>query len=60
MAKHLAAHLAPGGIAILAGLLGSQIRMVLAAHRPHGLALRAVMREGNWATLVLQKPSGRG
>lgn len=59
MAKHLAAHLAPGGVAILAGLLASQIRMVLAAHRPHGLALRTVLREGNWATLVLQKQNGR-
>jgi ribosomal protein L11 methyltransferase len=56
MAKHLAANLAPGGVAILAGLLASQIRMVLAAHRPHGLALHAVLREGNWATLILEKP----
>ena len=59
MAKHLAVHLAPGGVAILAGRLGSQIRMVLAAHRPHGLALRSVLREGNWATLTLQKQNGR-
>lgn len=59
MAKHLAANLAPGGMAILAGLLGSQIRMVLAAHRPHGLALRMILREGNWATLVLYKRNGR-
>lgn len=59
MAKHLAAHLAPGGVAILAGLLGSQIRMVLAAHSPHGLAVRTVLREGHWATLVLHKRNGR-
>ena len=59
MAKDLAAHLAPGGVAILAGLLRSQIRMVLAAHRRHGLALRTVLREGNWATLILQKRHGQ-
>jgi ribosomal protein L11 methyltransferase len=59
MAKHLAAHLAPGGPAILAGLLVSQIRMVLAAHRPHGLALQGVLREGNWATLILSNRARR-
>jgi ribosomal protein L11 methyltransferase len=54
MAKHLAAHLAPGGTVILAGLLNSQARMVLAAHRCHGLRLDFVLREGNWTTLVLR------
>ena len=39
MARDLAAHLAPGGTAILAGLLGTQARMVLAAHRRQGLVL---------------------
>ena len=55
MARDLALHLAPGGSAILAGLLGSQERMVLAAHRRHGLKLVARMREGNWTCLVLRK-----
>jgi ribosomal protein L11 methyltransferase len=55
MARDLALHLAPGGTAILAGLLGSQERMVLAAHRRHGLKLRARVREGNWTCLVLGK-----
>ena len=55
MARDLALHLASGGRAILAGLLVSQIRMVLAAHRPHGLALEATFREDRWATLVLRK-----
>jgi ribosomal protein L11 methyltransferase len=54
MAKHLAAHLAPGGTVILAGLLNSQARMVLAAHRCHGLRLDFALREGNWTTLVLR------
>ena len=39
MAKHLAAGLAPGGTVILAGLLDTQARGVLAAHRRQGLRL---------------------
>ena len=57
MAADLARHLAPGGAAILAGLLARQARWVLAAHRRHGLVLRAILREGDWATLVLQRPT---
>jgi ribosomal protein L11 methyltransferase len=55
MAKHLAAGLAPGGRAVLAGLLNEQARFVLAAHRRHGLALDFMLREGAWTTLVLRK-----
>ncbi len=55
MAKHLAAHLAPGGYVILAGLLNTQMRMVLAAHRRHGLVLHARIREGAWSCLILRK-----
>jgi ribosomal protein L11 methyltransferase len=54
MARPLAAHLAPGGTVILAGLLGSQARQVLAAHRRQGLRLEAVIAEGPWTTLVLR------
>ncbi|MSP05468.1 MAG: 50S ribosomal protein L11 methyltransferase [Acetobacteraceae bacterium] len=60
MAKRLASHLAPNGTAILAGLLTSQIRMVLAAHRPHGLTLHGVLHEANWATLILRKRGMKG
>ena len=55
MAGGLAAHLAPGGTAILAGLLETQMRAVLAAHRRQGLRLERVLAEGNWRTLVLRK-----
>lgn len=55
MAKHLAAGLAPGGTAILAGLLGTQARMVLSAHRRHGLVLERALPVGPWTTLVLRK-----
>ena len=60
MARDLALGLAPGGTAILAGLLASQARMVLAAHRRQGLRLEATWREGNWATLVLRKAGRAG
>jgi ribosomal protein L11 methyltransferase len=54
MAKDLAAGLAPGGTAILAGLLGTQARMVLAAHRRQGLVLERALPVGPWTTLVLR------
>ena len=54
MARSLAAHLAPGGTVILAGLLASQARQVLAAHRRHGLRLVATIHEAAWTTLVLR------
>jgi len=55
MARHLARHLAPGGTVILAGLLVSQARWVLAAHRRHGLVLERRLAEGKWCTLVLRR-----
>ena len=60
MAPELAAHLAPGGTAILAGLLASQAGMVAAAHRRVGLVLVRRLREGAWTTLVLRNPGLRG
>lgn len=60
MARDLALGLAPGGTAILAGLLASQARTVLAAHRRQGLRLEAAWREGNWATLVVRKAERAG
>jgi ribosomal protein L11 methyltransferase len=59
MARSLALHLAPGGTAILAGLLDSQARWVLAAHRRQGLWLNFALQEGRWTTLVLRKGEGR-
>ena len=54
MARHLGAHLAPGGIAILSGLLDNQARFVLAAHRRASLSLVTTISEGRWTTLVLR------
>lgn len=59
MAKDVAAHLAPGGTAILSGLLASQARGVLAAHRRAGLVLMGAIREGAWTTLILRRPHSR-
>jgi ribosomal protein L11 methyltransferase len=58
MARDLARHLAPGGAAVLAGLLGSQVRQVLAAHRRHGLVLARRFAQGNWTTLVVCRRGG--
>ena len=55
MARGLADALAPGGTAILSGLLLSQVRMVLAAHRRQGLVLERQVAQGNWAALVLRR-----
>lgn len=55
MAKHLSAALAPGGTAILAGLLTSQVNWVSHAHR---LRLERVLVEGQWACLILRKAWG--
>jgi len=60
MARDLGMALAPGGTAILSGLLASQARMVLTAHRRQGLRLESVLREGAWTTLVLRKVGGTG
>jgi ribosomal protein L11 methyltransferase len=54
MAQNLTNALAPGGTAILAGLLASQINWVRGAH--DGLKLERVIREERWACLVLRKP----
>ena len=55
MARPLAEALAPGGTAILSGLLDRQSRMVLSAHRRVGLALDFNLVEGGWTTLILRK-----
>jgi len=55
MAKDLALNLAPGGTAILAGLLANQVRFVLAAHRRQGLRLERLIPQGTWTTIVLRR-----
>lgn len=56
MAHQLGASLAPGGIAILAGLLNTQVNWVLSAHRRAGLVLERRLVDGAWSILTLRKP----
>jgi ribosomal protein L11 methyltransferase len=57
MARDLGRAIAPGGVAILSGLLRRQEELVVAAHRAQGLALvRRIVIDG-WSTLILR--SGR-
>ena len=51
--RHLAASLAPDGIAILSGLLAKQERMVMEAHESHGLKLIKRIALNGWHTLLI-------
>lgn len=53
LAPDLRRHLAPGGRAVLSGLLGRQAGAVLAAHRAQGLRPVGRVDRGPWAALVL-------
>jgi len=55
MAPELAHGLAPGGTAILSGLLTWQEARVLSAHRTQGLHLVGRYRFGDWSTLVVSR-----
>ena len=59
MARDLARHLAPGGSAILSGLLDRQASAVIDAHRAAGLRLRRRIQLETWSTLVLTAPRRR-
>jgi ribosomal protein L11 methyltransferase len=52
MAPGLKRHLAPGGVAVLSGLLEDQAGAVIDAHAPLSLARRIPL--GGWVTLVLE------
>ncbi|HEX3862456.1 MAG TPA: 50S ribosomal protein L11 methyltransferase [Stellaceae bacterium] len=54
MAHDLACALAPGGTAVLAGLLRRQEALVLAAHRAQGLSLERRLVIDGWSTLILR------
>ncbi|MEM1103528.1 MAG: 50S ribosomal protein L11 methyltransferase [Pseudomonadota bacterium] len=57
LAPDIAGALAPGGEAILSGLLASQERAVRGAYHAQGLKLAARFPLGEWMTLVLSRPS---
>ena len=55
LARECARHLAPGGIAVLSGLLDRQAARVIAPHRQARLRLRHELTLGIWTTLVMTK-----
>ncbi len=55
MAADLRRHLAPGGYAILSGLMTTQKRAVVARHRTAGLRLIWSLALEDWSTLVLRR-----
>lgn len=59
LAGELARHLAPGGTAILAGLLRNDGTDVLAVHRAAGLQLLRRIDVDGWQTLVVRQPGER-
>jgi ribosomal protein L11 methyltransferase len=58
LATDLARHLAPGGWAVLSGLLRRQEPIVLAPHRGLGIALERRIVIDGWSTLILRSPPG--
>lgn len=56
LAPDIATGLAPGGYAILSGILNTQADEVVAAYRRAGLALAVRDEVGEWTTLVLRRP----
>lgn len=55
MAHQLSHSMAPGGVAILAGLLTTQVNWVVSAHRRAGLRLERRIVDGAWSILILRK-----
>ena len=57
LAPDMAAHLAPGGYAILSGILIRQADEVVEAYAAQGVELVRRDEIGEWVTLTLRKPS---
>ncbi|MDO5643929.1 MAG: 50S ribosomal protein L11 methyltransferase, partial [Paracoccus sp. (in: a-proteobacteria)] len=58
LAPDMARHLAPGGRAILSGLLVTQAPEVIAAYDRAGLDLEARADQTDWAVLVMRRRPG--
>jgi ribosomal protein L11 methyltransferase len=59
LAPALARNLAPGGRAILSGLMTDQVPEVLVAYRRQGLILESERHRDDWSALLLRKPRTR-
>jgi len=56
LSRDLAQHLAPGGYAVLSGLVVRDAPLVITAHRRQGMRLVRHVTINGWRTLVLRKP----
>lgn len=55
LAPDMQTHIAPGGHAILSGILNQQADEVVARYEAHGFALDTRAEHGDWTTLVLER-----
>ncbi|GIX13995.1 MAG: ribosomal protein L11 methyltransferase [Paracoccaceae bacterium] len=55
LAPQTRAALAPGGIAVLSGILDRQLPAVLAVHAGHGMRRIGLERIGGWSTVTLRR-----
>ena len=58
LAPDMAAHLAPGGWAILSGLLNEQAEEVVGVYAENGMTLAHQEQIGDWSTLTLKRDAG--
>jgi ribosomal protein L11 methyltransferase len=56
LARGFGRHLAPGGVAIMSGLMTDQEPQVIAAQKRHGLTLRRRARLDEWSVLEFGRP----
>jgi ribosomal protein L11 methyltransferase len=54
LAPQLAKAVRPGGLVVLSGILGEQVREVIAIYAMSGFRLQHKEIDHNWATLVLR------
>lgn len=59
LARGFGRHLAPGGVAILSGLMNDQEPEVIAAQERHGLELRRRWRSDDWSVLEFRRAAQR-
>jgi ribosomal protein L11 methyltransferase len=57
LARGFGRHLAPGGVAILSGLMNDQEPQVIAAQERHGLRLQRRWRSDDWSVLEFRRAS---
>jgi ribosomal protein L11 methyltransferase len=59
LARGFGRYLAPGGVAIMSGLMTDQEPQVIAAQERHGLKLRRRTRLDDWSVLEFGRPAKR-